>query len=388
MKIFLIFLMLTLFPDAATADRSGELQKKVDESKKELEEVHGEIRSRKRDISEAVKKETQILGQLDAIESDLENSREKISSVSRKIAEQKREIKKIRGDADLLKQKIDEQKGRFEKRAVALYKYGKTGPAGILFSSDSYMTLFQRKRFLQLILEQDIKEAEEYAKNMEAFRNEGARLGKGHLRLADLKRELVSHTGTLAESRKKKKRLLASVKSSRELHEASLRELKISSLKLEKMIDSLLASLDLEEEADEKERFTYHKGLMEMPANGKIVGFFGEQVDPRFNTLINNNGIEIALSEGTDIKAIFGGRVIYADRFKGYGKVIIIDHGEGYYSLSAHASRLLKKVGQTALKGEVVGLAGDTGSLSGTHLYFEIRYKGKTIDPLEWLKKP
>jgi septal ring factor EnvC (AmiA/AmiB activator) len=117
------------------------------------------------------------------------------------------------------------------------------------------------------------------------------------------------------------------------------------------------------------------------------VTLFGRQIDAEFNTPILKRGIEIRTQSGDDIKAIHKGSVVYADWFKGYGKMLIINHGERYYSLYAHASEIFPKVGETISDGQVIGKIGDTGSIKGPILYFEIRYKGEPQDPLVWLRK-
>ena len=99
-----------------------------------------------------------------------------------------------------------------------------------------------------------------------------------------------------------------------------------------------------------------------------------------------NRGIEIAAPEGKDIVAVAEGSVIYADWFKGYGRLIILDHGGGYFTLYAHASEVLIRPGESVSRGQVIGKVGDTGSLEGPQLYFELRHKGKPQDPLAWLQ--
>ena len=125
---------------------------------------------------------------------------------------------------------------------------------------------------------------------------------------------------------------------------------------------------------------------MLFPVSGKIISRYGNQVDSQLNTVTFQKGIEISTERGKEIKAIYEGKVLYADWFKGYGNIIIIDHGDSYYSLSAHLSKILKGVGDRVEAGEVIALSGDTGSLKGPSLYFELRHHGKPLNPLHWLK--
>ncbi|MBE9536146.1 MAG: peptidoglycan DD-metalloendopeptidase family protein, partial [Proteobacteria bacterium] len=188
--------------------------------------------------------------------------------------------------------------------------------------------------------------------------------------------------------RQNKKELLGSINRSKKLHEQTLKEMEASSREIGNLINNFEERLIQESQYGGGNSFRSLKGRLDFPAKGDIVTFFGKRKDPKFNTTIFQKGIDIAVPEGTEVRAVFDGKILYADWFRGYGKIIIIDHGEGFYSLSAHLSKLDKKVNDRINKGETIALSGDTGSLKGPYLYFEIRKKGKPVDPLDWLKIP
>jgi septal ring factor EnvC (AmiA/AmiB activator) len=98
-----------------------------------------------------------------------------------------------------------------------------------------------------------------------------------------------------------------------------------------------------------------------------------------------NKGIDISAPVGEEIRSVFEGIVLFADWFRGYGKMAIIDHGQGFFSLYAHASELLVKAGDKVTPRQVIGKVGDSGSPEGPRLHFEIRQNGKPVDPLQWL---
>jgi septal ring factor EnvC (AmiA/AmiB activator) len=133
-------------------------------------------------------------------------------------------------------------------------------------------------------------------------------------------------------------------------------------------------------------RFERLRGKLPWPAKGTLTSGFGRQEHPRFHTVTFNRGIEISAPHGRDIVAVADGTVIYADWFKGYGRLIILDHGSGYFTLYAHASDLLVKTGDAVSGGQAIAKVGDSGSLEGPQLYFELRHKGKPQDPLAWLQ--
>ncbi len=132
--------------------------------------------------------------------------------------------------------------------------------------------------------------------------------------------------------------------------------------------------------------FGAQKGRLSLPARGEIVGSFGRHKHPEFNSYTVSNGISIAAPQGADVHSVYDGQVIFADYFKGYGNMIIVDHGGGFFSLYAHAARIVKKVGATVSRNEVVATVGDVDSSRGPTLYFEIRYQGKPVDPSPWFR--
>lgn len=128
------------------------------------------------------------------------------------------------------------------------------------------------------------------------------------------------------------------------------------------------------------------RGHIPWPVSGKIISYFGKTKDHHFNLIVDNSGVQIQAPSGTPIHAVAAGVVKFADWFKGYGKLVILDHGRGYYSLYAQAADLNVSEGQSVASGQVLGSVGDTDSLVGSSLYFEIRKNGIPQDPLRWLK--
>ncbi len=127
------------------------------------------------------------------------------------------------------------------------------------------------------------------------------------------------------------------------------------------------------------------RGTLRWPARGPVLTLFGPRRHPRFGTLLPHNGIDIGAEAGTPVQAVAGGAVVYADWFAGYGRTVIVDHGGGVMTVSAHLSRLLVGVGERVAPGQELGRVGDSGTLEGPRLYFEIRVEGRPEPPMAWL---
>jgi septal ring factor EnvC (AmiA/AmiB activator) len=120
---------------------------------------------------------------------------------------------------------------------------------------------------------------------------------------------------------------------------------------------------------------------------GKIISRFGVKQSGDYKSFTFQSGIDIRGEQGDPVRSVFKGNVVYAEWLKGYGNMVIIDHGENYYTLYAHLQEMFRKKGDTVDTGEVIATMGDTGSLKGVRLHFELRHHGKPVNPLEWLKK-
>ncbi|HKQ60142.1 MAG TPA: peptidoglycan DD-metalloendopeptidase family protein, partial [Candidatus Polarisedimenticolaceae bacterium] len=128
------------------------------------------------------------------------------------------------------------------------------------------------------------------------------------------------------------------------------------------------------------------RGLLDWPAPGRVSAGFGPMVHPRFKTRLPHPGLDIDGAPGAAIRSVFDGRVVYSAWLRGYGLTAIVDHGGGVVSVYAHASALLVESGESVLRGQPLGAIGETGSLRGPYLYFELRVDGQPTDPAAWLR--
>ncbi len=185
-----------------------------------------------------------------------------------------------------------------------------------------------------------------------------------------------------------KKLLLASIKKEKSLRIAAVKSLKDAA----KALDKKIAALDKKRSYSPNNSikgpsFKANKGRLDMPIKGKIVLKFGAYRNKELNITNYSNGITIKAAKGEPVRAVFSGSIIFVDWLKGYGNVIIIDHGKNYYTLYAHMEKMFKQLGETVETGDILATVGDAGSMTGTKLHFEIRYHGEPVNPMGWFKK-
>ncbi len=212
-------------------------------------------------------------------------------------------------------------------------------------------------------------------------------IAKNQAELEKTKEKLVA----LFDEQKRRQAALLDAKNERQ---ASLKNLKQQLNKtknsisyLEENEQTLIATIkELEEEKTTKIELlglNKNKGRLSWPSKGKLTHKFGQ----RKHGGINWKGVLISAAEGTSVNSIHNGQVVFADWLKGYGWVIVVDHGEGFMSLYGHAQTLLKDVGDMVRKGESVALVGQSGGQADSGLYFEIRHKGRAVNPIKWCRR-
>jgi septal ring factor EnvC (AmiA/AmiB activator) len=202
-------------------------------------------------------------------------------------------------------------------------------------------------------------------------------------RLTGLAREAQQRREIAAARRDEHRNLLGLIRSERTLHERAASEAASQEVKLAEFVAALPPATP---GSPLHTGFAGLRGKLPHPVLGEIEVPFGRVVNPRFNTVTVQKGIDVRAQAGTEVRAVAAGRVAHAGWFKGYGNLVIVDHGDGYHTLVAHLGSMSTAMGEEVEAGTLLGTVGDTGSLKGPYLYFEIREHGRPVDPRAWLR--
>ncbi len=374
------------------------LSQEIKDKQNELSGIKKKIDEEKRKIEETKKAEKTILGELSGIDLQLGDNEKELKILIYEIDNTDSEIKALDAKIKELEVMIEDMSILIEKRLVALYKLGGAGYAPVLFSAENYSDIKRRGKYLSVIIESDRELFISYKTNVSALSNNLGELKKKKSELSLLKEGVARKKLQIEKEKVKRKKYLDDVKGKRSSYEAALGELEEAKGRLTALIEKLIKERE-ERERIEREKTTGHtsppasgaffalKGKLPYPTAGSVITKYGKGEDPKYKNPIFNKGIEIKAPEGTKFFAVFAGEVIYVDYFQGYGNMIIVDHGDSYYTIYAHAREIFKEVGDKVVAKEVIGTVGDSGSLKGPCLYFEIRHHGNTTDPETWLAK-
>lgn len=384
-------LAFALVLSAVTGARSAAADEAVG-SKKELQRIKREMREKKKKIKRADTKARSILTELDRIDRDILVARAELAKQQIELREAEAALQDIEKNNARISSELVGLKRSYAGRVRALYKMSRSGYATAVLASDGLDDGLKRIKYLGIITERDRVLAREYGSALNALAVRQAGISEKKEAILGHKRTIEAEETEFRSRKRRKSMLLASVREEKGLSEQALRELEESSVSLWAMIKKAEQERKAAKAASPSPPKAARDagpgtGRLPWPAEGRVLTRFGMQRHPQFKTMVFRRGIEIAVREGEPVRAVSDGQVAYGDWYKGYGKLVIIEHGPGFYTLYGNLSRLDLSKGDRVTRGQVLGLAGETGSLKGAKLYFEIRRDGKAQDPLAWLAK-
>jgi septal ring factor EnvC (AmiA/AmiB activator) len=357
---------------------------------KDLEGIRKKIEKEKQGITQVQKREGTVLQSLGKIEEEIAKKTQELTKANLQLSSILTEMRNKESESEKIAQSLAQRRELLKRRAAALYRWQRgVSPFVILNADLSGSGFLQRKRYLEATVAFD-------RELIQGLTDEAARHEILKSELARQKTDVDVQKRTLSEIREsvqreagKKRELLASLRQEKESRVRALKELEQAALRLQRMMEEIAKrSAGRPQEPAPGPGLEALRGKLEWPVKGELMSGYGKTRHREFSEEVFRKGIDIEAPVGEPIKAVEKGKVVFAERFSGYGKMIIIDHGERFYTIYAHLSEFLKKTGDVVKRGEPVALVGDSDSLAGAKLYFEMRKDGKSIDPMPWLRRP
>lgn len=394
MSMRLICILLLLMAGSAWGENARD----------QLKGVKQEIKAKKQLLTKTRKVEAAVSTELLEINRTLEQKKNDLSKLDRDLRSVETSLDRTGADITRTTEEANRKKQEIQRRLVSLYKAGELGPVRLFFSSESFPAMAENIRYMRSILDNDRKLFADYNAKLDELRTLKGNLERDASRKENIKQGIAHKKQEIETEKSRKAAYLVKVRQDRAGYEKSLKELQANAGRLQSMLQRLEA-MSRRKLASRHEKptqkgaklppalppvpdrgFASQRGRMPLPVKGSVVETYGKHKHPEFDSYTFSKGLAISAPSGAEIRSIYDGSVIYADYFKGYGNMVIVDHGGGYFSLYAHASRLLKRVGAEVAKNEVVATVGDVDSARGPLLYFEIRHQGKPVDPSGWVR--
>ena len=346
------------------------------------------MKTHKEKLESVKRRESSILSDLESTSRQLRDVEDALKKYKNQLGTTESKIAQVEDDIARNKSTIDKLREWIKRKLRVIHRYGLNSEVFMLFlSAEDISELVRTGKYLQYITAYEHGILKTYKGTLESLTEKETQLISLRKELSRNKEKVQAEEESLEEKKNKKESLLATVKKEKTTHTRMLREMEESS---QRLLDIIRESEKAEKEKEETfstKSFAGLKGKLPWPVDGKVAIPYGSQKDPQFNTPIFRSGAYIKSNADAVAKAVHSGKVVFAEWFKGYGQLVIVNHGDGYHTLYGSLSEIFTKVGDIIKGKQAVGRVGSSGVLNAPGLYFELRYKGKPLDPAQWLQR-
>ncbi len=392
-----IIVFLLTFQGLILSQRSQpDFQKELEAQSSAIQSLKDEINATKKRIQSEGRKEKSSVRRVS-------NLSEEISLLQQLLKEIKKEEKLLIADISRSERKIGESeeeldtlRTRYARRLSTIYKKGQISNLEKILSSTSWRQAIYRTKYLKIISEID-------QKTHDTIRSLLIQIGRQKLELEAvlrkkrrLKRDREKTLASVRSKKKKEQRELVNIRKSQKDLKVYLTEKQAGVKQLEDIIKKIqedIARSEREERIRKQQmvlkskEFPKLKGQLQWPAEGRVITKFGRQWNPKLKTTTENPGIDIKGKPGSQVRSVLGGVVTTITFIRGFGTTIIIDHGGGFYTVYSHVTNVETNEDSQVRSGDVIAYMGDSGSINGSQLHFEIWGQGKKLNPEYWLSR-
>lgn len=355
-----------------------------------IEEVRSQVKQIEKDLLEqegALQnidvRERDILGEIEKLEKDISVHRRSLRELSGQIKRVSKKVQAHKRRVRELNESSQDTKEYLKERLVAFYKFGRLGYVGLLATADGLQEFQRTIKYMKSIMAKDRQMLDMMERQVNQTKNELNMLREDMTKLELLQEARNKKMAMVEKTIEKKVFLLMKAHDEKEFYAKAVKELKGAAHALNQTV------LHLEEQQEQQEAGTFSsesfskmKGKLPFPLKGEIVKDV-EQLGS--NPFMHRKGVYIKGSLGEKVRSVFPGKIDYSGWFKGYGQMVIVNHGSHYFTLFAHLEERVGEEGEIVLAGEAIGLAGNPGWDVGPGVYFEIRKGGDNLEPEKWL---
>ena len=377
LMLMLLWLMLMILDVADIAADD------LDKSRKQLVDIEQQLEKTLSDITRNDAAENDVIKDLNSVDRQLARLNKRIAKEKKQLISLNKTISAEKATLEKSKKEVSQLQTQVQKRLIALYKSEEAGVLKTLFSANNISTLLEDYDYLGRVVQNDRQLLNEFRNRVESLQSSVDRMSYAKSNLQKVTNSLNTEEDALKRTVRLKKRYLAVVRKDRSALDRIASDLKAKAERLT-MLVSDLESGGSGDDLGAVSLFHLQKGSLPWPVQGRIKTGFGTHKHPELGTLLDNHGIDIFTKDSTEVKAVWDGRIAFAKQFQGYGNLIIIDHGGGYYTLYAQVQKMLKKTNDTVEQGDLIAY---TGYDNSDHVYFEVRNGRTPVNPLLWIKK-
>lgn len=371
-RIFIILCLfmqpLNSYAEEASEQQLNTLKNRIGKLEKWLNSAKGEQASMQKALRQSERKIGKIASKLNRLTGELKATQSKLSTL-------KKERNKLLADSELQARQIAEQ-------VRAAYGIGRSEYLKVLLNLEQPAELSRTLRYYDYFNKARAEQIEQYTKTARQLEQNEVQINEQMLSLQRSRQSLEEQHRALKESKKQRQTVLISLQSDISQKGKELSKMLADRERLEELlseVEEAIADLDL---PDATTPIKTLKGKLPWPTQGKVVRSFGSRDKESGSRW---NGVLIRAKEGNDVHAVHYGRVVFSDWLRGFGLLLIIDHGNGYMSLYGHNQSLYKETGDWVSTNDVISSVGNSGGQNSAGLYFEMRRNGKPENPKRWI---
>jgi septal ring factor EnvC (AmiA/AmiB activator) len=352
----------------------------IDKYRSRINRLQQSIIQQENRITESRGQERSILEEIEILDKQMKTQQDKLDELALQVLRQEILIDEQEEELSGILQKRKKVEEHLQKRITAYYTMGDIGLINVTFSTKTLPELLSFNDAFAELIKYDRSVIAHYKTTIDSQKRTRDALELEKSMLLDFLNLSVQEKERLEETKQKKKDLLLHVRTQAKLHQQAIQELNEASKQL---VDTIVVLK--QENKVEDQGFTVNKGSLPPPVEGTIITLFQELKTNKLGISKQSMGIALAVPDGTEIRAVSKGEVVYSGYLRGYGNTIIIHHGYQYYTVTSRIEKLLVSKGDLVKQQEIIGITGDTATLFDEGLYFEIRHGKKSLDPLLWL---
>lgn len=350
----------------------------------EVERAAAALNKERERVQEHEQEKRSVLGDLYAVNRELKQMNIEKSKIEKNLKNAEENIASLTSLINQIDTKISKQRVRLRDRMKALAKVQGQSIVRVIFASKNSAELDANLKIFKIITEKDMKLLKNYQDNLRVFKAQKSRLDNQEKKYATLKKNLDRQEKVLAKQLDRKNMMLSQIDSKRMLHLAKLKRLKLETLEVAAQ-DRELKKIQVIEDLLKPQLFE-KKGELELPTEGRVSYGYGFFPDENTRTKIRYKGILISGAKNSKVRPVYTGKVAFAKELLGYGKTVIVDHGDSYYTVYSNLSEIEAEVGAAVNESSIIGYTGERESFVGKGLYFELRHFSEPLDPADWLK--
>jgi len=374
-----ILLGLLLLPSVGLPDAATPAQReKLDALRARISELQSLMQSKS--------------GEKDALSRQLQQSERQIGRLARKLraldgrlTRQRKRLQGLREEQVAQRQSLAAQQRELARQVRAAYAMGRQERLKILLNQQDPATVSRVMAYYDYLNRERVRKMAAIRAHMERLLTTEREIVDEEAELARLHEEQEAELSAMRVSQARRREVVTRLIVELKDQGRQLERLKIDERDLEALISGLEQALaDIPAEHPQQARFAGRRGQLSWPAKGTIVRRFGA---PKLGSLVWD-GVMISAPEGREVRAVHHGRVAFADWLRGFGLLLIVDHGDGYMTLYGHNQSLFKEAGDWVEVGEPIALVGSSGGRERAGVYFGIRHKGRAVNPARWCRRP